>query len=193
MNTPFCPVCKSYFSITVRRHRCRACLENVCGSCSQDMVDLDGDNLRQRVCADCFERMDSSGLIGQGQTRSKQAPTKSRFKVKFAYYHMQLHVLYPVPFQLTLKGLRLGMPGKSVKNGRDSINCDFIVGDRLVTSLRLTPEKMALSFEFCADIYSPIESFVLVSVSPVSIRIFRCFARYCIRGSGIRGVESEGA
>lgn len=43
---------------------------------------------------------------------------------------------------------------------------DFTVGDKLINSLRLTPEKMSLSFEFRADVLSPLESFVLITVEP---------------------------
>lgn len=79
--------------------------------------------------------------------------------------------------QLTLEGLRFGapaLPGRcrrsppatSESGRRRDMIFDFTVGDKLINSLRLTPEKMSLSFEFRADVLSPLESFVLITVEP---------------------------
>ena len=51
-----CCCCSQDFSITVRRHHCRACGRCVCGSCSGSKMKVAGYEGEERVCDECFER-----------------------------------------------------------------------------------------------------------------------------------------
>ena len=52
-----CLLCRSIFSIRVRRHHCRVCYRLVCGSCSPHIVELvAGEGPVHRACNECIAR-----------------------------------------------------------------------------------------------------------------------------------------
>ena len=55
-----CHLCASEFTITYRRHHCRACGKIVCGPCSANKAPLKYNSFRaDRVCNECYEKLKS--------------------------------------------------------------------------------------------------------------------------------------
>lgn len=56
-----CPSCNAKFSLTLRRHHCRACGRVFCGRCTDNRIGLSGPEKESRVCDSCYEkRMNST-------------------------------------------------------------------------------------------------------------------------------------
>jgi len=52
-NTPNCSVCNVKFTLTVRPHHCRICGLCICGACSPNLIQLDGQRGKHRACTPC--------------------------------------------------------------------------------------------------------------------------------------------
>ncbi|KAG8179812.1 hypothetical protein JTE90_025979 [Oedothorax gibbosus] len=69
-----CQLCTSEFTVTFRRHHCRACGKVVCSICSSNKIPLTyiGSNKVNRVCDECYSKLgpDSRACPESGETDS---------------------------------------------------------------------------------------------------------------------------
>lgn len=63
-----CQLCTCEFTLTVRRHHCRACGQVVCSRCSSFRIELPYMRRKQRVCDSCYEQL-------QADANDKSTPT----------------------------------------------------------------------------------------------------------------------
>jgi hypothetical protein len=66
-----CQLCTCEFTLTVRRHHCRACGQVVCSRCSSARVELPYMRRKQRVCDSCHDQLqaDAADRSDNGATR----------------------------------------------------------------------------------------------------------------------------
>ena len=66
-----CPICAVEFSLTVRRHHCRACGRCVCADCSKGKMVVAGYEDPERSCDDCREGAQPSAAARMCQARAR--------------------------------------------------------------------------------------------------------------------------
>ncbi|CAG2053700.1 unnamed protein product [Timema podura] len=81
-----CQSCTKEFTVTFRRHHCRACGKVVCGSCSDNRAPLEYKNYESaRVCSDCYDTLlkefeESEMIKGSGKQANELYRVRARFK-----------------------------------------------------------------------------------------------------------------
>ena len=177
---PCCLICAAVFSLTVRRHHCRACCRLVCGTCSPHSVDLDGDSAMHRVCKECFAHLDAVVLLGQ--LYSVKAPPKNHFEVFKIYKLLQRPELNWFDFcQITIHAIR-GLPQKRATSRKEisaplskqttngNFICNLLVGDLVVSSSGTSGATGSPSVtRFTADPGSPLEAGVIIQVIQLAV------------------------
>ncbi|ODM99815.1 FYVE, RhoGEF and PH domain-containing protein 6 [Orchesella cincta] len=80
-----CQLCTAEFTVTFRRHHCRACGKVVCGNCSGNQAPLQYlQNAAARVCDSCYEclldEFDKLSGLSYNETDKNRASVRDRFK-----------------------------------------------------------------------------------------------------------------
>lgn len=73
-----CQICTSEFTITWRRHHCRACGKVVCGNCSKNKAKLDYLGKIARICEDCVDKLGVVKEADPGVKRRKSHTTPNK-------------------------------------------------------------------------------------------------------------------
>ncbi|CAH1784124.1 unnamed protein product [Owenia fusiformis] len=95
-----CMLCTSEFTVTWRRHHCRACGKVTCGSCSDNKAPLLYLKYKAvRVCDECFESLskefeekgpeDTSGIEEEEELPSEATLSKTSIKSRFRTFNLK--------------------------------------------------------------------------------------------------------
>ena len=68
-----CMDCGAGFSITLRRHHCRACGRLLCDGCANERVELAPGGAKERVCLTCVELAKKGERPGRNRSNSQAA------------------------------------------------------------------------------------------------------------------------
>ena len=78
-----CLICESAWTVRLRRHHCRVCYRLVCSNCSDHFVELQADGQPQRVCDECFPKLDVYLELDCNQSDKGMSPRPSAHESLF--------------------------------------------------------------------------------------------------------------